>query len=98
MSNRRQIIDDELYAHFITFSGISAHPRDTIPLTSCAAHSHDGVGFVLMPEHVHAMVLVFGIGPTARVHAWVETEAELSHSGVVSPRVAELFSRVWRRE
>ncbi|MFH1923827.1 MAG: transposase, partial [Planctomycetota bacterium] len=63
---RRQIHDDELHAQFVTFScyrrrRLLDHPRTRqIVMSILAAElvSHGGTccGFVVMPDHVHAIV------------------------------------------
>ena len=65
MANRR-IIDDQLYAHFVTFScdrrrRLLDHDQAKRILLGClnAQLQHQNakcVGFVVMPEHVHAVV------------------------------------------
>ncbi len=81
MTNRRQIIDDLLYAHFITFS---VHRRRRL-----LDHDHPKrillgvlneeleqrkarlVGFAIMPDHVHAIVWFPAPGQLSRfMHGW----------------------------
>jgi putative transposase len=81
MSDRRQIIDDKLYAHYITFSVYRRrrlldldHPKRillgvlndelNVRQTQC-------IGFVIMPEHVHAIVWFPVVGQLSQfVHGW----------------------------
>ena len=66
MNARRQIIDDRLYAHFITFSVYRRrrlldhdHPKQILlGVLNEELRQHEGrcVGFVVMPDHVHAIV------------------------------------------
>lgn len=64
--DRRCIIDDQLYTHFVTFSVERRrrlldpdHPKRIVlgvlnhQLESFEAHC---IGFVLMPNHVHALI------------------------------------------
>lgn len=81
MSHPRRIIDDALYAHFITFSVVK-HRRllDHDHLKRIVLGVLNGlleefsarcVGFVLMPEHVHAIVWFPVIGQLSRfLHEW----------------------------
>ncbi|HVW02833.1 MAG TPA: transposase [Planctomycetaceae bacterium] len=66
MSDQRRIIDDALYAHFVTFSVYrrrklldSDRPKRIVLGVlneQLAAFEARCLGFVLMPEHVHAIV------------------------------------------
>jgi len=81
MINRRRIADDQLYAHFVTFSVDRRrrlldhdHPKRILlgvlndQLTSFNARC---VGFVLMPDHVHAVVWFPKPGELSRfMHGW----------------------------
>lgn len=81
MSTKRRIIDDKLYAHFVTFSVYRRrrlldhdHPR-RIVLGVLAKLLSDRasrcVGFVLMPEHVHAILWFPQPGQlSAFMHEW----------------------------
>ena len=63
---RRRIFDAEHHAQFVTFSyfrrrRLLDHPRvrdDFVKITSEKLHEHQGIccGFVVMPDHVHAIV------------------------------------------
>ncbi len=63
---RRRIYDDELHAHFVTFScyrrrRLLDHPSTkqiVMTVLTDELKKHDGVccGFVIMPDHVHAIV------------------------------------------
>ena len=66
MSDRRKIIDDQLYTHFVTF-GVDRrrrlldhdHPKRIllgVLNEELENHSAKCVGFVIMPDHVHALV------------------------------------------
>jgi putative transposase len=80
MANRR-IYDDALYAHFLTFSCDRRrrlldhdHPKRVVlgVLAEQLAHqSATCVGFVVMPDHVHAIVWFPECGQLSRfVHEW----------------------------
>ena len=66
MSDRRRILDSELYAHFVTFSCYRRRQalqedqskRIVLGRLSVLLRRHDATccGFVVMPEHVHAVV------------------------------------------
>lgn len=66
MSDRRRILDTELYAHFVTFSCYRRRQaleedhskRIVLGTLSNQLREHDAtcVGFVIMPEHVHSVV------------------------------------------
>ncbi len=66
MKQTRRIIDDQLYAHFLTFSTYRRrrlldhdHPRRIVlGVLNYVLQKHAArcVGFVLMPDHVHAIV------------------------------------------
>lgn len=78
---RRRIIDDRLYAHFVTFSVNRRrrlldheHPKRIVlgvlndQLSRFAARC---VGFVIMPEHFHAIVWLPQSGQLSRfMHGW----------------------------
>ena len=81
MSNTRRIIDDLLYAHFITFTvhrhrRLLDHDRPKqilLGVLNSELERHDArcVGFVLMPEHVHAIVWFPEAGRLTRfMHGW----------------------------
>jgi putative transposase len=81
MKNRRQIIDDRLYAHFVTFSVYRRrrlldhdHPKRILlgvlnaELQQQAARC---IGFVVMPDHVHAIVWFAATGRLSQfMHGW----------------------------
>lgn len=66
MSDKRRIIDDQLYAHFVTFSCDRRrrlldmdHPkRLLLGQLNRLLNSHQArcIGFVIMPNHVHALI------------------------------------------
>jgi putative transposase len=66
MGPKRRIIDDKLYAHFVTFSGFHRrrlldhdHPkRIVLGVLNYVLDKHAArcIGFVIMPDHVHAIV------------------------------------------
>jgi putative transposase len=66
MGSRRRIIDDELFAHFVTFSVYRRrrlldhdHPkRIVLGVLNYVLEKHAArcIGFVIMPDHVHALV------------------------------------------
>ena len=77
----RRIIDDALYAHFLTFSCDHRrrlldhdHPKRVVLGVLCeqlANQSATCVGFVVMPDHVHAVVWFPRAGQLSRfVHEW----------------------------
>jgi len=84
MPNPRTIYDDELFAHFITFSCYKRRnlltldkPRQKLLGTLTASlkrHQGQCVGFVIMPNHVHAIV-------------WFPVANQLSR-----------FMQVWKRD
>ena len=68
MSDRRRIADDELFAHFVTFS---CHKRRRLldedqPKRIVLGQLNDQlrrqsarcIGFVIMPDHVHARTVI----------------------------------------
>ncbi|MBX3448918.1 MAG: transposase [Planctomycetaceae bacterium] len=79
--DKRRIIDDALYTHFVTFSVSQRrklldhdHPKRILlgvlnhQLQSFAAKC---VGFVIMPEHVHALIWLPETGQLLRfLHGW----------------------------
>ncbi|QDU41298.1 Transposase IS200 like protein [Maioricimonas rarisocia] len=81
MSDRRRVIDDRLYCHFITFS---CDRRRRLLDLDCPKRILMGqlndqlerqkarcVGFVIMPDHVHAVVWFPEAGQLSRfVHGW----------------------------
>jgi len=78
---RRRIIDDSLYAHFVTFSVDRRrrlldhdHPkRIVLGVLNEELTSHDArlLGFVLMPDHVHVVVWFPETGRLSRfMHGW----------------------------
>ena len=81
MSDNRRIIDDALYAHFITFT---CHRRRKMldedepkrivlrELSSSLERSQAiCAGFVLMPDHVHAVIQLSKPGQLPRfIHSW----------------------------
>ena len=95
VSDRRRIIDDALYSHFVTFSVYRRrrlldhdHPKRIVlgvlnaVLESFAARC---VGFVLMPDHVHAVLWLRQTGQlSAFMHEW--------------KRQSSLQVRSWMRE
>ncbi len=81
MSERRRIADDELFAHFLTFSCDhrrrlldSDHPKRIVMRIlgeQLARQSATCLGFVIMPDHVHALVWFPQTGQLGRfVHEW----------------------------
>ncbi|QDU41290.1 Transposase IS200 like protein [Maioricimonas rarisocia] len=81
MSDRRRILDDRLYCHFVTFS---CHRRRRLldldqPKRILLGQRNDQldrqnarcVGFVVMPDHVHAVVWFPEAGQLSRfMHGW----------------------------
>jgi putative transposase len=81
MGDRRLIIDDRLYAHFITFSVVRRrrlldhdHPkRIVLGVLNEQLEQEQAccVGFVIMPDHVHAVVWFPEAGRLSRfMHGW----------------------------
>jgi len=81
MGTRRRIFDDQLYVHFVTFSVYHRrrlldldHPRRILlgvlneEMDTLDAHC---VGFVIMPDHVHALVWFPTTGRLSGfMHSW----------------------------
>ena len=95
MPANRRIVDDGLYAHFVTFSVYRRrclldhdHPQRIVlvVLNSLLAETSSRcVGFVLMPDHVHAVLWFPRIGQLSRlIHEW--------------KRRASMSLRKWYRE
>ena len=81
MSEPRRIIDDRLYAHFITFTVYRRrrlldhdHPKRIllgVLNDELAAGDAKCVGFVVMPDHVHAIEWFPAAGRLSQfMHAW----------------------------
>ncbi len=81
MPNRRRIIDDRLYAHFVTFSVYRRrrlldldHPkRIVLGVLNEELRGREAlcVGFVLMPDHVHGIVWFPRTGSLSGfMHGW----------------------------
>jgi putative transposase len=81
MQVRRRIVDDRLYAHFLTFSvfrrrRLLDHDQPKRVLLGVLddelqQHQASGVGFVVMPDHVHAIVWFARTGRLSRfLHGW----------------------------
>ena len=81
MKTQRRIVDDELYAHFITFScyrrrRLLDHDQPKRILLGMLNHQLDRftakcVGFVVLPNHVHAIVWFPRTGELSRfMHGW----------------------------
>jgi len=81
MKNPRQIIDDQLYAHFITFSVYRRrrlldhdHPkRIVLGVLNEELQQYEArcVGFVVMPDHVHAIAWFPAAARLSRfMHGW----------------------------
>ena len=93
MTTKRRIVDDEPYAHFVTFTCHQRrrlldydHPKRIVlgvlnhQLSKMSAKC---VGFVIMPDHIHAIIwhhLALLTWTTDAVHARLETDEQLSHS------------------
>lgn len=95
MSPRRRIIDDELYAHFVTFSCYRRrrlldpdHPKRIVlgtlnhQLSSLKAKC---VSFVVMPDHIHAII-------------WLPETGQLSRFMRGWKRMSSFRIRKWYRE
>ena len=81
MSDNRRQFDDQLYAHFVTFTvdgrrrllDLDQPKRIVLGVLNdeLAAFSARCVGFVIMPNHVHAIVWLPTPGQlSAFMHAW----------------------------
>jgi putative transposase len=81
MREQRRIIDDELYAHFVTFSvyrrrRLLDHDRPKRVLLGVLneeleQHEASCIGFVVMPDHVHAIVWFPATGRLSQfMHGW----------------------------
>ena len=95
MSDRRRIIDDELFAHFITFSvnrrrrllDLEQPKRIVLGVLNYAIEKHAArcAGFVIMPDHVHALIWFPELGQLSPfMHEW--------------KRQSSLRIRAWYRE
>jgi len=95
MPSQRRIIDDALYAHFVTFS-VSHRRRlldhDRVKRIVLGVlnlvlerTSSRCIGFVLMPDHVHAII-------------WLPVTGRLSHFLHEWKRLSSLEIRRWMRE
>src|SRR5262245_3970725 len=92
---RRKIIDDELFAHFITFScdrrrrllNLDQPKRIVLGALNQELRRCDGkcVGFVIMPDHVHALV-------------WFPRTGQLSGFMHEWKRYSSRMVREWYRE
>jgi putative transposase len=95
MSDRRRIIDDELFAHFITFSSyrrrrlldLDEPKRFVLGVLNYVLEKHAArcAGFVIMPNHVHALV-------------WFPTPGQFSPFMHEWKRQSSLRIRSWYRE
>jgi putative transposase len=81
MNVKRRIIDDALYAHFVTFSVYrrrrlldhDAPRRILLGVLNAVLESFRAkcVGFVVMPDHVHAILWMTKVGHLSRfMHEW----------------------------
>ena len=95
MNERRRIVDDQLYCHFVTFSVYRRrrlldhdHPkRIVLGVLNFVLEKHRGrcVGFVLMPDHVHALI-------------WLSETHQLSRFMHEWKRQSSLRARRWYRD
>lgn len=95
MSDRRRIIDDELFAHFITFSvnrrrrllDLAQPKRIVLGVFNYVIEKHVArcAGFVIMPDHVHALI-------------WFPEPGQLSPFMHEWKRQSSLRIRAWYRE
>ncbi len=94
MSPKRRIIDDALYVHFVTFSVYRRRrlldhdhaKRIVLGVLNLVLERTDGrcVGFVLMRDHVHAMI-------------WLPVAGRLSHFLHEWKRLSSREIREWSR-
>jgi putative transposase len=81
MSSPRRIVDDKLYAHFVTFSTYRRRrlldhdhaKRIVLGVLNYVLDKHVArcIGFVIMPDHVHALVWFAEAGQlSAFMHEW----------------------------
>ena len=95
MTESRRIVDDQLYCHFITFSVYRRrrlldhdHPKRIVLGVLnfvLAKHLAKCVGFVLMPDHVHALI-------------WLPETDQLSRFMHEWKRQSSLKVRAWYRQ
>ncbi len=95
MSEKRRVVDDLRYCHFITFSAYRRRrlldhnqpKRFVLGVLNFVLEKHAGrcVGFVLMPDHVHALV-------------WLPKTHHLSPFMHEWKRQSSLRIRKWYRE
>lgn len=95
MAQQRRIVDDQLYCHFFTFSVYRRRrlldhnqpKRIVLGVLNFVLEKHSAkcVGFVLMPDHVHALV-------------WFPHTGELSRFMQEWKRQSSLRVRRWYRE
>ncbi len=95
MSDRRRIIDDELFAHFVTFSvtrrrrllDLDEPKRIVLGVLNYVLEKHAArcAGFVIMPDHVHALV-------------WFPATRQLSPFMHEWKRQSSLRIRTWYRD
>ena len=94
MNTRRRIIDDRLYAHFITFSVFRRRrlldhdgpKRILLDVLNGELRAHEArcVGFVVMPDHAHTIV-------------WFSTTGQLSRFMRGWKRKSSFHIRTWYR-
>ena len=104
MSDKRQIIDDQLYAHFITFSSDRRrrlldmdHPRRLLLgqlnrlLRTRRAKC---LGFVIMPDHVHALIWLPETGQLSRfLQQWKRDSSTSIRNWYAANQIAYVESR-----
>ncbi|MEX0937024.1 MAG: transposase [Pirellulales bacterium] len=84
----RRIVDDELYAHFVTFSchrrrrllDLNHPKRIVLGVLSQELQRTKGkcIGFVVMPDHVHALIWFSRPGCLSRfMHEWKRYSSRL---------------------
>lgn len=81
MGSKRRIVDDKLYVHFVTFSVYRKRKlldhdhakRIFLGWFNEVLDQYEAtcVGFVLMPDHIHALVWLKKVGQLSRfIHSW----------------------------
>jgi len=81
MTEKRRIVDDQLYSHFITFSVYKRRrlldhdspKRIVLGVLNFVLQKHSAqcAGFVLMPDHVHALIWFSETNQLSRfMHEW----------------------------
>jgi putative transposase len=102
MTETRRIVDDRLYCHFITFSVYRRRrlldhdqpKRIVLGVLNVVLEKHSAkcVGFVLMPDHVHALVWFPEIGQLSRFIHELKRQSSLRIRTWYREKAANYFS------